>query len=102
MSFQHGNLVVLTFRSSIPTVDHINFVPDEMGLELDLRKGIWQTKHMGRPCKIGESRSISRGDDDGVVIGVFDRTNMDHLQALARAVWRSVPRNSEEFVEETD
>jgi len=88
--FKLENLVVLQFSSDIlftEVVDAKTKSPKE--LKINLRQGTW-TYHMNSfshkgedTMQIGESGFIIHSE--GRVIGVYDRTNNDHLNSMVHA-----------------
>ncbi len=89
-SFKRENLIVLMYASNNCCTKVV--LPDdprvkESGAIIDEEKGIWSAPNSEDPArepqiqKIGQSRHIFRGCRHGV-IGVYDRTNFKHLEAI--------------------
>jgi hypothetical protein len=78
------NLVVLQHCRSNPVVVEVVSIEEAISvLEVDTKEGTWTWTHNGyvASAAIGQSHSIY---DDGLV-GVFDRTKINHLSNMLRA-----------------
>jgi len=58
---------------------------EERGIVLDMQKGTWSTKHDSTPYKIGENYLSYLHNSTHRIIGVFDRTDINHLRAMVSA-----------------
>ena len=78
-----SDLVVLIYASNTcyATVVKVDDVPksEDDGFGLDLKNEIWS--YRGQILKIGED-TYHRPDCRGGVIGVYDRTNIEHLSSM--------------------
>jgi hypothetical protein len=95
MVFKREDLVVLQYASnncyvSVTEIDGNNQELDS--LVLDLEKGLWSYRNY-RDKQIGDSRLCS--EQRFGVIGVYDRTNITHLNSMVNAVKDALsPRQS--------
>lgn len=85
MKYDLSNLVFLTFASNTCYVKVTDKKPDDV--TIDLEKGAWTTSAVEGGTqdtfKIGGYRTYF--EDRYGTIGVFDRTNVEHLDGLAHA-----------------
>ena len=89
------NLVALVGKSN-STHTHVVSIsnPDTEGLKINLKKQTWKYKQETREYNIGDlgingRRAGRTGEHVDGVVGVYDRTNITHLQTMiyhARAV----------------
>lgn len=88
--FKLENLVILQFSQNIcytQVVDASSFVPTDPKLKIDIENGEWTYQSSNRlkeTNKIGGARYFERGSRGGV-IGVYDRTNTQHLSLMVSA-----------------
>ena len=63
------------------------------GVKVDEAKGTWQARDLPYPAnqeyKIGRSRYIERSCLGGVIIGVYDADNLEHLGSMVHAAVES-------------
>ncbi len=84
--FSRKNLVFLTFTSPNPHSATIS-KKKPVGVRLNLQKGTWSWREK-KDQKFGSSMApyFERGmSQEGRIIGVYDRTKMEHLDAMVHA-----------------
>lgn len=90
-SYDRKNLVVLTFAENACYTEVV--LPDDpkvekSGTTIDEVSGTWTSPDPNDPAKptqtlnIGQGRYFDRCDSRRGVIGVYDRTNLNHLGAM--------------------
>lgn len=93
MVYTRSNLVVLIYADNNCYTSVV--LPDDPRVEssrarIDEQNGVWSAPHNSDPAKsrqtqeIGEMRYFERGSRHGV-IGVYDRTDIQHLNAMVSA-----------------
>ncbi len=92
MSYNRENLVVLMYSDNVCyTIVVLADDPkvEKSGATIDEKNGTWTAPHPGDPAlapqtqRIGEDRYFNRGSRWGV-IGVYDRTKLEHLNSMVR------------------
>ncbi|MEK7195466.1 MAG: hypothetical protein AAB655_02105 [Patescibacteria group bacterium] len=102
MAYKRENLVVLMFADNECYTDVV--LPDDPKVKksravIEENKGTWTAPHPSDPAlapqtrKIGESRYFEHGSRWGV-IGVYDRTLLNHLAAMVSAGCGATDRTS--------
>lgn len=95
-----SNLVVLMHASNSTVIVAVPFDDPQVaktGVMIDEKEGTWSAPPVDDPAKprtvekIGQSRYISETDrHEHLAIGVFDRTNNDHLNMMVHAATEAV------------
>ena len=85
--YKPENLVALIYSgnvcyTSVVSIDDLRVVD---GCKIAPEEGVWKSNRYGaRPMPIGEAWHCDRGSRGGV-IGVYDRTNLSHLNSMISA-----------------
>lgn len=77
--FDEKNLVALVFA---PNNCYVNVVGlDKVVVGIDIEKGVWYHKNNAIPIGKGRYTKYKKG-----IIGIYDRTNIDHLDSMVHQV----------------
>jgi len=93
--YKEADIVVMRFAADAASVDVISLgncsEVQDGDLEVDLKNGLWSFSSWENN-KIGEMRSLYEGRTlvKYGVIGVYDRTNVEHLDDMANDAIRAV------------